>query len=66
MRHSDHMTTTYEIIPIAEEHIPGFREALDVVAREKKFLAFLEAPPVEDTRRFILKNIERCILNLSC
>lgn len=57
-RHFDHMTTTYEIIPIAEEHIPSFREALDVVAREKKFLAFLEAPPLEDTRRFILKNIE--------
>jgi hypothetical protein len=38
------------IISIAEEHIPGFRDALDVVAREKKFLAFLEAPPLEDTR----------------
>jgi ribosomal protein S18 acetylase RimI-like enzyme len=50
--------TIYEIVRIAEEHIPSFREAIDVVAREKKFLALLEVPPLEDTRRFVLKNIE--------
>jgi ribosomal protein S18 acetylase RimI-like enzyme len=50
---------TYQIVSIAEEHIPSFREAVNVVAREKKFLALLEAPPLEDTRRFVLENIER-------
>ena len=39
---------TYHIVPIAEAHIAGFRDAVDVVARESKYLAFLEAPPLED------------------
>jgi ribosomal protein S18 acetylase RimI-like enzyme len=49
--------TTYRIAPIAEEHIPGFRAAVDVVARETKYLAFLKAPPLEDVTRFVLDNI---------
>ena len=49
---------TYQIVPIAEEHISGFHTAVDVVARERKYLAFLEAPPFEETRRFVLRNIE--------
>ena len=47
-----------QIVPIAEEHIPGFRAAVDVVARETKYLAFLEAPPLEDVTRFVRDNIE--------
>jgi ribosomal protein S18 acetylase RimI-like enzyme len=50
--------STYKIVPIAEEHISGFRAAVDVVARERKYLSFLEAPPFEETRRFVLDNIE--------
>ena len=49
---------TYQIVPIAEEHIRGFHAAVDVVARERKYLAHLEAPPFEETRRFVLRNIE--------
>jgi len=49
----------YGIIPIAEEHIPGFHAAVDAVAREKKYLSFLEAPPLEQTTRFVLDNIEQ-------
>src|SRR5271169_3250302 len=49
---------TYQIVPIAEEHISGFHAAVDVVARERRYLAFLEAPPFEETRRFVLRNIE--------
>jgi ribosomal protein S18 acetylase RimI-like enzyme len=49
---------TYQIVPIAEEHIPSFRAGVDVVARERKYLAFLEAPPLEDVTRFVLENIE--------
>ena len=47
----------YEIRPIAEDHIPSFRETLDTVAREQKFLSFLEAPPLEQMRHFVLNNI---------
>jgi RimJ/RimL family protein N-acetyltransferase len=47
-----------EIVPIARGHIEGFHRTLDVVARERRYLAFLEAPPFEATRAFILDNIE--------
>src|SRR4030095_12783639 len=48
---------THRIVPIAEEYIEGFRAALDSVARERRFLAFLEAPPLESVRDFVLENI---------
>ena len=48
----------YEIRPIAEDHVESFSEVLDTVAREKRFLSLLEAPPLEQTRAFVLKNIE--------
>ncbi|TAL38534.1 MAG: GNAT family N-acetyltransferase [Alphaproteobacteria bacterium] len=47
----------YDIRPIAEDHIAGFHAALDYVAREKKYLAFLEAPPLDKTSAFIRNNI---------
>lgn len=50
-------TRTHRIVPIAEEHIEGFRAAVDSVAREHRFLAFLEAPPLEAVRDFVLGNI---------
>ena len=49
---------TYQIVPITEEHIASFRTAVDTVARERKYLAFLDAPPLEDVTRFVLNNIE--------
>ena len=45
------------IVPIAEEHIDSFHRALDAVCRERKYLAFLEAPPLEKTQRFVRENI---------
>ena len=48
-----------EIVPIAQGHIDGFHRALDLVARERRYLAFLEAPPIEATRTFVLDNIKR-------
>jgi len=48
----------YKILPITEEHIEGFRAAVDSVAREHKYLAFLEGPPLEMTRSFVLENIQ--------
>jgi RimJ/RimL family protein N-acetyltransferase len=46
-----------EIVPISQDHIEGFHRALDPVARERRYLAFLEAPPPESTRAFVLINI---------
>ncbi|HJZ45085.1 MAG TPA: GNAT family N-acetyltransferase [Hyphomicrobiaceae bacterium] len=48
-----------DIVPIGEEHIEGFHAALDVVARERAYLAFLEAPPIEKTREFVSRNIAK-------
>ena len=48
-----------EIVPITQDHIESFHRALDFVARERRYLAFLEAPPFESTRAFILNNIKQ-------
>jgi ribosomal protein S18 acetylase RimI-like enzyme len=45
------------IVPIAEGHIESFHRTLDIVARERRYLAFLEAPPLPSTRIFILDMI---------
>jgi len=34
----------FEIVPLAEPHFEALRTVLDIVAREKRFLAFTEAP----------------------
>jgi len=47
----------YEIVSIQEQHINGFWSAVDSVAREQNYLAFLEAPPIETTREFVLDHI---------
>jgi RimJ/RimL family protein N-acetyltransferase len=41
------------ILPIAHEHIAGFREALDSVARERTDLAHIEAPSLEWATDFV-------------
>jgi RimJ/RimL family protein N-acetyltransferase len=45
------------VLPISAEHIEEFHRVLDVVACEHKYLTFLEAPPLEDTRAFIVRNM---------
>jgi len=45
------------IVRIAEEHIEGYHRCLDSVARERRYLAFVQAPPLESTRQFVLSNI---------
>lgn len=49
------MTTT--ITPISENHAAGFREALDVVARERCYLAMLEAPAPDKVAAFVRENV---------
>lgn len=48
---------TVQILPIAASHIAGYGRALDRVAREKRYLSFLEGPPPGDIRAFVLENI---------
>lgn len=47
----------FNIVPIQEEHIDAFWAVLDSVARERQFLAFLEGPPMQSTRDFVLGQI---------
>jgi RimJ/RimL family protein N-acetyltransferase len=46
-----------EIIPIERQHVAGFREVLDGVARERRYLAFLEAPSPGRVRSFVLNHL---------
>jgi RimJ/RimL family protein N-acetyltransferase len=50
---------TIEIRQIREEDIAGFHAAIDVVARESRYLALLEAPPLERASAFVRRNIEK-------
>jgi ribosomal protein S18 acetylase RimI-like enzyme len=47
----------FDIVPITEDHIQDFWSAVDSVARERKYLAFLEGPPINSTQDFVLQNI---------
>jgi RimJ/RimL family protein N-acetyltransferase len=47
------------IAPTAPEHIESFHRALDTVARERKYLTLLEAPPLQDVREFVLDTIKK-------
>jgi hypothetical protein len=47
----------FRVVPIAEEHKEEFRAGLDSVARERRYLTFLEASSLQETRRFIRRNI---------
>ncbi|EJZ18029.1 GNAT family N-acetyltransferase [Rhizobium sp. Pop5] len=47
------------IEPITTAHIDGFHRALDIVARERKYLSMLEASPLPQTRDFVMGMIEK-------
>jgi RimJ/RimL family protein N-acetyltransferase len=47
----------YRVIPMAEDYIERFRETLDAVARERRYLAMVEAPPLDELRA----HIQKCI-----
>jgi len=53
---SDETLEDVQIVPIAEELIEGYHRCLDSVARERRYLAFVEAPPLESTREFVQSN----------
>lgn len=41
-----------EIVPLAESHFEGLCRALDIIAHEKRYLVFLQAPPPEQVFAF--------------
>lgn len=50
---------TVAIAPITPGEIASFHRALDLVARERKYLSMLEAPPLEQTLQFVMGRVER-------
>ncbi|MEZ5818987.1 MAG: GNAT family protein [Hyphomicrobiaceae bacterium] len=48
-----------QIRQICEPDILGYHACLAGVARERRYLAFLEPPPLEQTRAFVIGNITR-------
>lgn len=46
------------IQPATLEFVESFRAALDVVARERRYLLFTEAPSLEETIRFVADMLE--------
>ena len=50
-------TTT--IRPISINDIEGFHTCLDAVSRERKYLGSIEAPPLENTRKWLKNGIEQ-------
>ena len=48
----------YQIIPISEQYIEEFWAAVDSVARERKYLTFLEGPSLEMVRAFVVENLK--------
>ena len=49
------------IVPMKEKYIESFHSCLDSVGRERKYLGFLQAPPLESTREFVQYNIQHNI-----
>jgi putative acetyltransferase len=47
-----------EVVPLQEQHFEGLLRALDIVAREKRFLALQVAPPREEAFAFYRSFLE--------
>ena len=52
------------IAPITVADVESFRACLDKVAREERFLALLEAPPLENMRQFIVTNMANGVVQI--
>jgi ribosomal protein S18 acetylase RimI-like enzyme len=48
-----------EIVRIGPDHIESFHRTFDSIARERRYLAMLEAPPIENLRSFVQDNISQ-------
>ena len=45
------------VVPIAQAHAASFRECLDTVARENRYLAQIEAPALERVQEFVRQSV---------
>ena len=43
------------IIPVEEQHVEGYWAVVDAVARERRYIGFVEGPALEGTRSFVRK-----------
>jgi RimJ/RimL family protein N-acetyltransferase len=50
---------TVEIRLMTEADIASYHSCLDAVARERRYLSMLQAPPLEDSRAWVLPHIEQ-------
>ena len=46
-----------QIVPIGRAHLAGFHAAVDGIAKERRYLAMLEAPSLSRTRRLVLDSL---------
>jgi RimJ/RimL family protein N-acetyltransferase len=46
------------VAPMSLQYIESFHRALGAVARERKYLTLLQAPPLPETREFVLKGMD--------
>jgi ribosomal protein S18 acetylase RimI-like enzyme len=61
MQMKRNLSSEIRIVPIAEKYVESYYECLDSVARERKFLAFTQSPPIESVKEFVVSNIEKGI-----
>jgi RimJ/RimL family protein N-acetyltransferase len=47
------MSDDIRIVPMTEAHIAGLQRCVDAVARERRWLGFLEGPPLVATQAFV-------------
>jgi hypothetical protein len=48
---------TVRIVPTEETYVEALHRTLDAVARERRYLAFVEGPPLEGVRAFVRASI---------
>lgn len=54
----------FAIVPTAEAYFEGLRQTLDSVAREKRYLAFLQAPPPQEAFAFFRNIVAKDLCQL--
>jgi ribosomal protein S18 acetylase RimI-like enzyme len=54
---TDEQTGSIRVIPIEEQFAKSFHRCLDSVARERRYLALVHAPPVDSVCDFVRANI---------
>ena len=48
-----HYGSTVRFLPTREDLAAGFHSVLDTVARERRYIGFIVAPPLEEIARFV-------------